>query len=99
MFLLPQSQGWISDSSRPYSVPLPPHSTLLTSRANYSAYLAWGQPDLERLFSARAQAHGWTYVERFGPVYILTSEGRRVTVLAEHCNPFLTAVTYILHER
>jgi len=95
----PQGQGWVAYAGQRFPLPLPPRSASLTRREGRAAYLVWGRPDLERFFATRAQRHGWTYVERFGPAYILTSEHMRLMAMTGQCGPFLTTIMYSLFER
>ena len=99
MLLWPQRQGVLAKSGRRYTFPLPPRSVPLMTWENSAAYLTWGQPDLRGLFSRQAEEHGWTYVERLGPVYILVSERHRLTVITESCGWFLTVMIFTVYQQ
>jgi hypothetical protein len=94
MLLFPVRQGSLEYENQVFRFPLPRRSTRLGKRAGLAVYLALSPRDLAGLFSAQAQAHGWTYVEQMGAAYNLTSERYRLLVTTRQCIRHLIMMSF-----
>lgn len=94
MLLFPVRQGSLEYANQVFRFPLPRRSTSLVKRAGLAVYLALGPLDLAGLFSAQAQAQGWTYVEQAGAAYTLTSEQYRLLVTTRQCARYLIMMSF-----